>query len=216
MKRILLADDHSYIRMGLIQLLKDELPFAEIGEAADGQILVKKVLESDWDLVISDLEMPGLNGLEALEQIKKVKPDLPVLILSIYDEQLYAVRALKAGAVGYLNKNAAPDELVQAIRRIQTGKKYISPDVAELLLQSNDERKLHENLTNRELSIFKLLAKGASISQIAAELFLAPTTVSTYRSRILEKLNLNTNADLTRYALQHHLISDLLHTDPAE
>lgn len=216
MKRILLADDHSYIRMGLIQLLKDELPFAEIGEAADGQILVKKVLELDWDLVISDLEMPGLNGLEALEQIKKVKPDLPVLILSIYDEQLYAVRALKAGAAGYLNKNAAPEELVQAIRRVQAGKKYITPDVAELLLQTNDERQLHENLTNRELSIFKLLAKGASISQIAAELFLAPTTVSTYRSRILEKLNLTTNADLTRYALQHHLISDLSHSDPAE
>lgn len=211
MKKILLADDHSYIRMGLIQLLKDEFPFAEIGEAADGQQLVKMVMEQEWDLVISDLEMPGLNGLEALEQIKKIKPQLPVLILSIYDEQLYAVRTLKAGASGYLNKNAAPEELVQAVRRIQAGKKYINSDVAELLLQTSEDKQLHDTLSNRELTIFKMLARGLSISDIANELHLAPTTVSTYRSRILEKLNLTTNADITRYALQHQLISDLQH-----
>lgn len=211
MKKILLADDHSYIRMGLIQLLKDEFPFAEIGEAADGQQLVKMVMEQEWDLVISDLEMPGLNGLEALEQIKKIKPLLPVLILSIYDEQLYAVRTLKAGASGYLNKNAAPEELVQAVRRIQAGKKYINSDVAELLLQTSEDKQLHDTLSNRELTIFKMLARGLSISDIANELHLAPTTVSTYRSRILEKLNLTTNADITRYALQHQLISDLQH-----
>lgn len=211
MKKILLADDHSYIRMGLIQLLKDEFPFAEIGEAADGQQLVKMVMEQEWDLVISDLEMPGLNGLEALEQIKKIKPQLPVLILSIYDEQLYAVRTLKAGASGYLNKNGAPEELVQAVRRIQAGKKYINSDVAELLLQTSEDKQLHDTLSNRELTIFKMLARGLSISDIANELHLAPTTVSTYRSRILEKLNLTTNADITRYALQHQLISDLQH-----
>ena len=210
MKRILLADDHSYIRLGLIQILKDEYPNVEIKEVAEGNSLVKEVLDHDWDLVISDLGMPGLNGLEALEQIKRIKPDLPVLILSIFTEDLYAIRALKAGASGYMNKNAAPQELVTAVQRILSGRKYITPEIAEKILAYADSgKKPHELLSNREFEIFKLLASGKTVSQIAETLSLALTTVSTYRSRILDKLQLRTNSDLTRYAIANQVISDL-------
>src|SRR5882757_3095655 len=152
MKRIILADDHSFIRLGLIQILKDEYPAAEITQVSDGEALIKEVMLHDWDLVISDLDMPGRSGLEALEQIKLIKPQLPVLILSIYPEDLYAIRALKAGASGYMNKNAAPYELITAIQRISLGRKYITPEIAEKLLTSQDSSKEpHELLSNREL-----------------------------------------------------------------
>lgn len=210
MKRIILADDHSFIRLGLIQILKDEFPSVEIKEVADGESLVKEVTFNDYDLVISDLDMPGRSGLEALEQIKLLKPALPVLILSIYTEDLYAVRVLKAGASGYMNKNAAPYELITAIQRIQAGRKYITPEIAEkLLVNVDNDKKPHELLSNRELEIFKLLALGKTISQIAESMSLALTTVSTHRSRILGKLRLSTNSELTRYAISHHFISDL-------
>lgn len=207
--RIILADDHSFIRLGLMQILKDEYPNAEIKEVSDGESLIKEVIKHDWDLVISDLEMTGISGLEALEQIKSFKPDLPVLILSIYPEDLYAVRVLKAGASGYLNKVSAPEELIAAIRRIGLGKKYITPEVAEKLLHFKSDKKPIELLSNREFEIFKLMAMGKSSSQIADMLSLAMSTVSTYRSRILEKLHLNTNADLTRYAIAQHIINDI-------
>jgi len=209
-KRIILADDHSFIRLGLIEILKDEYPSAEIKQVGDGETLIKEVILHDWDLVISDLDMPGRSGLEALEQIKLIKPELPVLILSIYAEDLYAVRVLKAGASGYLNKNSAPDELITAVQRISLGKKYITAEIAEKLLMSGDEtKKPHELLTNREFEIFKLLALGKTVTQIAESLSLALTTISTYRSRIMEKLNLSTNSDLTRYAIANHIISDI-------
>ncbi len=210
MKRIILADDHSFIRLGLIQILKDEFPTAVITEVADGESLIKQVTLHDYDLVISDLDMPGRSGLEALEQIKIIKPDLPVLILSIYPEDLYAIRVLKAGASGYINKNAAPYELITAIQRIQMGRKYITPEIAEKLLTSIDSNKNpHELLTNREFEIFKMLALGKTITQIAESLSLALTTVSTHRSRIIEKLHLSTNSELTRYAIAHQIISDI-------
>lgn len=210
MKRIILADDHSFIRRGLIQILKDEYPSAEIKEVGDGESLVKEVTLHDWDLVISDLDMPGRSGLEALEQIKLMKPHLPVLILSIYPEELYAIRVLKAGASGYLNKNSAPEELITAIQRISLGRKYITAEIAEkLLINIDSEKKPHELLTNKEFEIFKLLALGKTITQIADSLSLALTTVSTHRSRILGKFNLATNSDLTRYAISHHIISDI-------
>lgn len=208
MKRIILADDHSFIRRGLIQILKDEYPFVEIKEVSDGEDLIKEVTLQDWDLVISDLDMPGRSGLEALEQIKKIKPSLPVIILSIYTEDLYAVRVIKAGASGYLNKNAAPNELINAIKRIAQGRKYITSEIAEKLLAHNENKKPHEVLSNREFEIFKLLAFGKTVSQIAESLSLALTTVSTHRSRIMEKLHLSTNSDLTRYAIANRIISD--------
>ena len=208
MKQILLADDHSFIRLGLIQILKDEYPFVEITEVADGASLVNKVLQHNWDLVISDLDMPGMNGLEALEKIKLINPLLPVLILSIYPEELYAIRVLKAGAAGYMNKNAAPYELVTALQRISLGKKYITAEIAEKLLHHTDSnKKPHELLSNREFEIFKLLALGKSLTQIAETLSLALTTISTHRGRIITKLHVTTNADLTRYAITHNIIA---------
>ncbi|MCX6317530.1 MAG: response regulator transcription factor [Bacteroidetes bacterium] len=210
MKKILLADDHSFIRLGLIQILKDEYPTAEITEVADGDELVKQVSLGDFDIVISDLDMPGRSGLEALEQIKLLKPQLPVLILSIYPEELYAVRVLKAGASGYLNKNAAPYELVTAVQRILQGRKYITPEISEkLLINIESDKKPHEKLSNREFEIFKLLASGKSLSQVAESMSLALTTVSTHRSRILKKLDATSNSELTRYAIAHQIIRDI-------
>ena len=184
MKRILLADDHSIIRLGLIQILKDEYPSVIIKEVSDGAELVKQVTLYDWDLVISDLDMPGRSGLEALEQIRVLKPALPVLILSIYPESLYAVRVLKAGGSGYLNKNSAPEDLIAAIHRISLGRKFISPEIAEQLIDIKGDQPPHEILSNREFEVFKLLALGKTLTQIAEILSLAITTVSTHRSRI--------------------------------
>jgi DNA-binding NarL/FixJ family response regulator len=196
--------------LGLIQILKDEYPAVVIKEVSDAEALINEVMQHDWDLVISDLDMPGRSGLEALEQIKQIKPNLPVLILSIYTEDLYAVRVLKAGASGYMNKNAAPYELVNAIRRISLGRKYVTPEIGEKLLSYIDtDKKPHELLTNKEFEIFKLLAYGKTLTQIAEMHSLALTTISTHRSRILEKLNLSTNSELTRYAIAHQIISDI-------
>ncbi|MFM2360764.1 MAG: hypothetical protein RLY16_2757 [Bacteroidota bacterium] len=208
-ERIILADDHSFIRLGLVQILQDEYPQAFICDVADGESLVKEVMNNDWDLVITDLDMQGRSGLDALEQIKSIKPHLPVLILSIYPEELYAVRALKAGASGYLNKNSAPEELILAMQRIALGKKYITSEVAERLVEMKGDKKPHELLSNREFEVFKLLASGRTLSQIADSLSLALSTVSTHRARILEKLNLSTNTELTRYAISHHILNDL-------
>ena len=171
MQRIILADDHSFIRLGLIQILKDEYPYVEITEVSDGESLIKEVALHDYDLVISDLDMPGRSGLESLVQIKLLKPGLPVLILSIYTEDLYAIRVLKAGASGYMNKKAAPYDLIAAVQRILSGRKYITPEIAErLLININTDKKSHELLTNRELEIFKLLAMGKTVTQIAESL----------------------------------------------
>ncbi len=210
MKRIILADDHSFIRLGLIQILKDEYLAVDITEVGDGESLIKEVIKHDFDLVISDLDMPGCSGLEALIQIKLLKPNLPVLILSIYTEDLYAVRVLKAGASGYMNKKAAPYELITAVQRMLSGRKYITPEIAERLLINIDTNKNpHELLTNREFEIFKLLANGKTLTQVADSFSLALTTISTHRSRIMEKLDLSTNSELTRYAIAHKIISDI-------
>jgi len=210
MNKIILADDHSFIRVGLIQILRDEYPTVEITEVGDGESLINEVSKNDFDLVISDLDMPGRSGLEALIQIKLIKPNLPVLILSIYAEDLYAIRVLKAGASGYLNKNAAPYELITAIQRISLGRKYITSELAEkLLVHMDSDKEPHELLSNREFEIFKLLAVGKTITQIAEMLSLALTTVSTHRSRIMDKLGLSNNSELTRYAITHNIITDL-------
>ena len=210
MNKIILADDHSFIRVGLIQILRDEYPTVEITEVGDGESLINEVSKNDFDLVISDLDMPGRSGLEALIQIKLIKPNLPVLILSIYAEDLYAIRVLKAGASGYLNKNAAPYELITAIQRISLGRKYITSELAEkLLIHLDSDKEPHELLSNREFEIFKLLAVGKTITQIAEMLSLALTTVSTHRSRIMDKLGLSNNSELTRYAITHNIITDL-------
>ncbi|MFT3979615.1 MAG: response regulator transcription factor [Ferruginibacter sp.] len=209
MIRVLIADDHSVVRRGLKQILLEGFPTAYIEEVPDAEDLVKKVLTAEWDVVISDLSMPGRSGLEALQQIKQVQPKLPVLILSIHPEEQYAIRVLKSGASGYLSKDSAPDELVNAVQRVLLGKKYITDTIAEKLaavLDQDSDRPPHENLSDREFSVLKMLAAGKSVSDIAESLFLSVTTVSTYRSRIMAKMNMKSNADLTLYAVEHKLL----------
>ena len=206
--RILIADDHTVVRKGLKQILLEAFKSAHIQEVSDAEELVKEALKTQWDVVITDLSMPGRSGLDALHQIKQHDPKLPVLILSIHPEEQYAIRALKAGAAGYLSKDMASEELVNAVHRVLLGKKYISPSVAERLastLDLDEEKQLHEYLSDREFDVLKLIATGKSITEIAGLLSLSPTTISTYRTRILTKLNMKNNADLILYSLEHKL-----------
>lgn len=209
MLRILIADDHTVVRKGLRQILLEEFPSAEIIETADAATLFMKVLREEWDVVITDISMPDKSGLEVLQQIRRDYPRLPVLILSAHSEDQYAIRALKAGANGYLCKDSASEELVIAIRRILIGKKYITASLAEKLTfqfdQEND-RPPHESLSDREFEVMKFLASGKVVSEIASQLCLSVTTISTYRARILAKMNLKTNYDLTRYAMENKLL----------
>lgn len=209
MIKILIADDHSIVRRGLHQILLEGFPNAHIGEVSDAEELIKQVMAEPWDVVISDLSMPGRSGLDALIQIKQIAPKLPVLILSIHPEEQYAVRSLKAGASGYLSKDLAPDELVIAVQRVMLGKKYITASIAEKLasfLENDSNKPIHEYLSDREFSVLKYIAAGKTVSEIAEILFLSVTTVSTYRSRILAKMNMKTNSDLTVYAIEHKLL----------
>jgi DNA-binding NarL/FixJ family response regulator len=207
--KILVADDHAIVRRGIKQIILEEFPFAETAEAADSEELVKKAFTGQWDVIITDLSMPGRSGLDALQQIKQQLPKVPVLILSMHPEEQYAIRVLKAGASGYISKDMAQDELVAALRRVMSGKKYITPSLAEKLatqLEHDGGGLPHETLSNREFDVLKLLAGGKSVSEIADMLSLSSTTISTYRARILEKMNMRTNAELTRYALENKLI----------
>lgn len=209
MLRILIADDHTIVRRGLKQILTEEFSNAVIDEVPDAEELIKKVMAEKWDVVVSDLSMPGRSGLDALQQIKSSFPDLPVLILSIHPEEQYALRALKSGASGYLSKDTAPDELVKAVKKVLLGKKYISQSIAEKLADSfstNTSKQLHETLSDREFDVMKLLANGKSVSDIADMLSLSVTTVSTYRARVMTKMNLKSNSDLTKYAIENKLI----------
>ena len=208
MIRILVADDHTVVRRGLRQILLEGFPGALIEEVGDAEDLIKNVMKSTWDVIISDLSMPGRSGLDALQQIKKINPNLPVLILSIHPEDHYALRVLKAGASGYLSKDMASNELVNAVKKVMVGKKYISASVAEKLastLDQDDNKAPHEFLSDREFNVLKMLATGSSVSEIAETLFLSVTTVSTYRSRIMAKMNFKNNAELTLYSMEHKL-----------
>lgn len=209
MTRILVADDHTVVRRGLRQILLEGFPGALVEEVGDAEDLIKHVIKAEWDVVISDLSMPGRSGLDALQQIKQLHPNLPVLILSIHPEEQYALRVLKAGASGYLSKDMAPDELVNAVKKVMLGKKYITASVAEKLAATLDQdhnKPLHEFLSDREFNVLKMLAAGRSVSEIAETLFLSVTTVSTYRSRIMTKMNLKNNAELTLYSMENKLL----------
>lgn len=209
MIRILIADDHAIVRKGLKQILLDQYPAAIIGEVADAENLVASTINEKWDVVICDMSMPGRSGLDALHQIKQLSPKLPVLIMSMYPEDQYALRVLKAGASGYLGKETIHDDIVKAIETVLRGKKFITPGIAEKLadaFETDTNRLLHENLSDREFDVFKLLATGKSVTEIGEQLSLSATTVSTYRSRIMDKMSMRSNADLTRYALENNLI----------
>jgi two-component system, NarL family, invasion response regulator UvrY len=206
--RILLADDHYLVRRGLKEILLEEYPNAQIGEVADADSVIVSLVRQEWDLVISDVSMPGRSGLEMLQQIRQSFPRLPVLIVSVYPEEQYAPRVLKAGASGYLNKDLAPEVLIKAVRLVTMGRKYITPLVAELLLaQSSDGGRLrHELLSDREFDVFRMLAAGMSIVEIAEQFKLSATTISTYRSRVMSKMSMNSNADIVRYAIANGLV----------
>ncbi|MFI5124979.1 MAG: response regulator [Chitinophagales bacterium] len=209
MHRFLIADDHTVVRKGLRQILLEAFPSAIIEEVTDAESLLKKVFAQSWDVVISDISMPGRSGLEVLQQIKQQYPKLPVLILSVYPEEQYALRVLKAGASGYLNKDSAPEQLVAAVNRVMLGKKFITPTIAEKLANSLDQdlNKLsHEYLSDREFEVLKLIAGGQAVSDIASKLSLSVTTISTYRSRIMSKMGLKSNAELIFYAIENKLV----------
>ncbi len=216
MINILIADDHPVVRKGLHQILTEAFPGARIEEAEDGQILLEETRKGGWNVVITDLSMPGMSGLDLLQQLKQYDSKVPVLVLSIHPEEQYAIRVLRAGAAGYMGKEVASDELVGAVQRVLGGKKYISAFLADRLagqlagsLGLTQAPLPHELLSDREFDVLKLLVTGKSINQIAALMTLGPTTISTYRSRILAKMGMKTNADLIHYALVHKLTLSL-------
>jgi len=209
MLKILIADDHEIVRRGLIQILLEDFSFAHIEEASDTDTLIAKAINDEWDIVISDMAMPGGGGMAALKVIREKMPGLPILFFSTYSEDQYAVRVIKAGANGFLNKDCATEELAIAIKQVLSGKKYISDRIAEKLslsISGETDTFPHEFLSERELSIFIMLASGKSIIEIAADLSLGATTISTYRSRILTKMCMKTNAELTQYAIEYGFI----------
>lgn len=208
MIRVCIADDHAVVRKGLRQILEETSDMVVSGEAGNGQELLDRVFKGPCDVALVDISMPGRDGLETLKLLKKERPALPVLVLSMYPEEQYAVRALKNGASGYLTKETAPDELVAAIRRVSAGRKYISASLAERLageLQDVGGKPPHERISDREFQVLCMIGAGKTLSEIAAELSLSVKTISTYRSRILAKSNLKNNSDIIRYVLENAL-----------
>ncbi|MEP7169119.1 MAG: response regulator transcription factor [Bacteroidota bacterium] len=209
MSRVLVADDHEIVRKGIIQILREEFPRMTITEASDGTELIKKARSAKFDIIISDISMPGRSGLEALKQLKEEFPKIPVLILSMHSEDQFAIRVLKAGASAYLTKETASDELVKAVQILLSGKKYITPAVALKLSEIIDKdisKKPHELLSDREFEVMKLIAAGKTVSAIAKKLSISGSTVGTYRSRIFSKINMKTNAELIHYVIENNLL----------
>ena len=209
MLRILIADDHPVFRRGLKQIIEEASDLIVAGEAANGAEALREARAGDYDVVLLDITMPVKNGVDVLSQLKHDRPALPVLMLSMHPEEQYAVRALRAGASGYLTKESAPEELVAAIRKVSAGGKYVSASLAEHLasiVQSAGESPPHETLSRREYQVMCLIAAGKTVSEVARELSLSVKTVSTYRARILEKLQMKNNAELMRYATQNQLV----------
>jgi DNA-binding NarL/FixJ family response regulator len=207
--RILLADDHVILRKGLKQIMDETDDLLVAGEAGNGVEVLEKIRSSDWDVLVLDIAMPGLGGIDVLKRLHDEKSDLPVLVLSTYPPEQYALRLLKSGAAGYMTKESAPDELVLAIRQVAGGRKYISPSVAELLsdkLLDESTQKPHELLSEREFQVMCQIAKGKTVSEIADVLSLSVKTISTYRSRILTKMHMKNNAELTHYAIKSNLV----------
>jgi len=207
--RVLIADDHAILRRGLQEILVRELEGAVCGEAKDATEILARIQEAGWDLVILDITMPGRSGLDVLRDLKAARPKLPVLVLSMHPEDQYGKRMLSAGAAGYMNKESAPEELVKAVRKVVAGGRYVSDALAEKLASDMSEdtgRPLHEVLSHREFEILRMIGAGRAVSQIAGELHLGVTTVSTYRARILIKMHMTTTAELMHYALHNRLI----------
>lgn len=213
MTKILVVDDHAVVRQGVKQILNEQFQGAVIGEARNAEEMIDRIRKFTWDIVVLDVGMPGKSGLDALKDLKQVCPKLPVLVLSAYPEDQLARRMLKAGAAGYLTKDSAPSELVQALRKILAGGKFVSASMAELLVANlNDqaERPLHELLSDREYQVMCLIAVGKSLKEIADDLCVGISTINTYRARILEKMQMKNNTELTHYAIEHRLVNRLI------
>ena len=207
--RVLIADDHPVVRDGLKTMLSSDPEVSVVGEARDGDEALELMRSVDWDVAVLDYSMPGKGGVDVLAQVKHDYPERPVLILSIYPEDPHGMRALKAGAAGYITKESASDELTGAVKKVVSGGRYVSPALAEKLaarLTPDQDRPPHERLSDREYRVMWLLASGRSLQQIAEEMHLSPSTVSTYRGRILKKLGLSSNVELVHYAMKHRLI----------
>ena len=207
--KICIADDHAIFREGLKQIIAGTANMVVAGEAADAPEMLDKVRQGDYDLAILDISLPGRSGLDILVEIKALKPKLPILILSMYPEEQYALRALKSGASGYLTKGSSSQELLAALRKISLGKKYVSDSLAEALacrLGADNDLPLHEQLSDREFQVMRMIAAGTTPKKISEQLMISIKTVNTYRTRILQKMNATCNADLTRYALEHSLL----------
>ena len=208
--RLLIGDDHAVVRKGMKQILAETKDIVVADEAGNGREVLEKVQKNDFDMVLLDISMPGRDGLEVLKELKSLRPKLPVLMLSMYPEEQYAVRSLRSGASGYLTKDSAPDELISAIRKVSSGGKYVSASLAEKLahkLGADVEKPLHETLSDREYQVMCMIASGKAVKEIGEELSLSVKTVSTYRSRILLKMRLKGNAELTRYAIDNRLVT---------
>jgi two-component system invasion response regulator UvrY len=208
--KVLVADDHEVVRRGLRQILAETGDILVAGEAASASEVIRLVSEQRFDVVVLDISMPGGSGIELIGEIKKLRPDARVLILTVYSEEQYAVRAIKAGAAGFLTKESASDRLIEAVRKIAAGGRYVTAELAETLaslLAGESVGHPHERLSDREFEILKLLASGKTVSQVAQELCLSVKTVSTHRTRILKKMNMKTNAELTHYAVKSGLVS---------
>lgn len=209
MIRLLIVDDHAVVREGLKQIFSDTSDLVVADEASSAEEAINKIIENNYDVILTDISMPGRGGLELLQEIKEINPELRVLILSMHPEQQYALRALKAGASGYLTKNTPPEELIKAIRKIAQGRRYITETVSEQMaddLSKDTSKPLHETLSDREYQTMRLIASGKTVSEIAKELSLSVKTVSTYRSRILVKMNMKNNAAITYYAIKQGLV----------
>ncbi len=209
MIRVLIVDDHALVRQGLKRILNETGDIAAVGEAANGVDAIKRIREGDCDVILLDISMPGRSGVDTLKQIIGECRGGKVLILSMHPEDQYAVRLMKVGAAGYMTKESAPEELVEAIRKVARGRKYISPTLAELLLSELDsdlDKPAHETLTDREYEIFRLIGSGKTVSEIAALLSLSVKTISTHRAHILDKMKLKNNAELVVYAIRNELI----------
>ena|ERR1700730_4772577 len=208
MTRVLIADDHAIVRRGLKEILVRELEDSAFGEAKDAEEILVRMQCGDWDLLILDITMPGRSGLDVLRDLKVLRPKLPVLVLSVHSEAQYGKRILSAGASGFMNKESAPEELIVAVRKVLAGGLYVSSVLAErLALELNAEvRDVQDTLSHREFEVLRMIALGNTMSQIAEELHLSVSTVSTYRARILEKMGMTTTAELMRYALRNHVV----------
>ena len=208
-KKIIIADDHVIFREGLKQVIDTTVDMTVAAEAGTGQELLQKVQENDYDLVILDISMPGRNGLDTLTELKRIRPKLPVLVLSMHPEEQYALRAFKSGASGYLTKGNPTSELIDALQKLALGKKYVSADLAEFMVAGLGEpaaSEIQHSLSNREYQVLCMIASGKPVGKIAAELSLSVKTISTYRSHILRKLNMKNNSEMTRFALENSLV----------